>query len=174
MEEEVEFRLSRFLFLPIWSRRLHRFLEETLQLGAGVWRSPSPCGSSPVSTWDTAEPRRAVRPGLCRAGWGPAGTPAPGDKGRTQGRRQSPSRRTECAWWRESKQHNRVLTADTQKDRSESLERHNGTLSGDLYLIWFGKLENAAGEGDVWTTWFSLLFIFIHLVFMWICWPEQM
>lgn len=85
-------------------------------LGAGVSGSPSPGGSLSVWTWDKAEPRRSVPAGRCRAGWGPAGTPGGGSKGKPRGRRRSPSRRRERAWWRESRQRSRVRTADTHTE----------------------------------------------------------
>lgn len=100
----------------------HRGVEEDpLQLapgwlGAGVSGSPSPGGSLSVWTWDKAEPRRSVPAGRCRAGWGPAGTPGGGSKGKPRGRRRSPSQRRERAWWRESRQRSRVRTADTHTE----------------------------------------------------------
>lgn len=106
---------------PSYLSNIKHHQEDPLQaapgcLGAGVSGSPSPGGSLSVWTWDKAEPRRSVRAGRCRAGWGPAGTPGGGSKGKPRGRRRSPSRRRERAWWTESRQRSRVRTADTQRE----------------------------------------------------------
>lgn len=149
-EKKQKYGMSR---LNILNTRRHQHFEEDLlhltlapgYFGASVLHSPNPFGSLPVLMSGMAEPRRAVRPELCRAGWGPAGTLVAGNKDRPQGRRRSPSRRRECAWWIKLKQYNQVLTGDTKRHQNcQRIQKYRENLDNwtKFIVYWMSLLRS--------------------------------